>query len=107
MHNKRLVALDAFRGITIAAMILVNFPGNWSHVFKPLLHTDWWGISFTDLIAPFFLFTVGISIAIAYTKRIDSGQKPKTLYPKLFTRTLKIYGVGMLLNLLGLIGDFS
>lgn len=107
IQNKRLGALDAFRGFTIAAMILVNFPGNRNHVFKPLLHTDWWGISFTDLVAPFFLFTVGVSIALAYTKRIDAGQKPQSLYKKLFIRALKIYGVGMLLNLMGLIGDFT
>jgi len=106
-QNKRLAALDAFRGFTIAAMILVNFPGNWSHVFSPLMHTDWWGISFTDLVAPFFLFTVGVSIALAYTKRINAGQTPQSLYKKLFLRAFKIYAVGMLLNLMGLIGNFS
>jgi len=107
MNNNRLVALDAFRGFTIAAMILVNFPGNWDHVFQPLRHTGWWGISFTDLIAPFFLFTVGVSIVLAYTKRLQSGQKSSAIYSKLFIRTLKIYGVGMLLNLMGIIGNFA
>lgn len=107
MENKRLVSLDAFRGFTIAAMILVNFPGNGDYVFLPLQHTEWWGISFTDLIAPFFLFTVGVSIALAYTKRLDAGAKPQTMYSKLFIRTLKIFAVGMFLNVLGIIGDFS
>jgi predicted acyltransferase len=107
MENKRLVSLDAFRGFTIAAMILVNFPGNWDNVFQPLQHTEWWGISFTDLIAPFFLFTVGVSIALAYTKRLDAGAKPQTMYSKLFIRALKIFAVGMFLNLLGMIGNFS
>ena len=37
-ENKRLLSLDFFRGITTAAMILVNNPGNWSHVYPPLLH---------------------------------------------------------------------
>jgi predicted acyltransferase len=63
--GQRLLSLDAFRGFTIAAMILVNFPGNWDHVFSPLRHSEWNGISFTDLIAPFFLFIVGVSIAFA------------------------------------------
>jgi len=107
MENKRLVSLDAFRGFTIAAMILVNFPGNWDHVFKPLRHTQWWGISFTDLIAPFFLFTVGVSIALAYSKQLDAGRKPHEMYKKLFIRSVKIFAVGMFLNVLGIIDNFS
>ena len=59
----RLISLDAFRGITIAAMILVNFPGNEENVFAPLNHSHWNGITPTDLIAPFFLFIVGVAIA--------------------------------------------
>lgn len=107
MENKRLVSLDAFRGFTIAAMILVNFPGNGDHAFHCLCHTEWWGISFTDLIAPFFLFTVGVSIALAYTRRLDSGEKPHSMYKKLFVRALKIFAVGMFLNLLGILDNFS
>ena len=107
MENKRLLSLDAFRGFTIAAMILVNFPGNGDHVFNPLNHTHWWGISFTDLIAPFFLFIVGVSIAFAYTKRLEAGVPPKSMYSKIIVRALKIFAVGMFLNLIGLIGDFS
>lgn len=107
MENKRLLSLDAFRGFTIAAMILVNFPGNGDHVFSQLNHTKWNGISFTDMIAPFFLFIVGVSIAYAYTKRLEAGVLPKTLYSKIIFRALKIFGVGMALNLLGIITDFS
>jgi predicted acyltransferase len=105
--GQRLLSLDAFRGFTIAAMILVNFPGNWDHVFSPLRHSEWNGISFTDLIAPFFLFIVGVSIAFAYKKRLEAGIPVKAMYGKLFSRTLKIFAVGMLLNLLGILDDFS
>ena len=107
MENKRLLSLDAFRGFTIAAMILVNFPGNGDHVFSPLQHTHWNGISFTDLIAPFFLFIVGVSIAFAYTKRLEAGIPVRSMYGKLFSRALKIFAVGMFLNLLGILDDFS
>jgi predicted acyltransferase len=107
MAQNRLAALDAFRGFTIASMILVNYAGNWNHVFKPLSHTDWWGISFTDLIAPFFLFIVGVSIALAYSKRLEAGEKPQSMYAKLFMRALKIFAVGMFLNVLGIIDNFS
>ncbi len=107
MEQKRLISIDTFRGFTIAAMILVNFPGNEDYVFTPLKHTKWWGISFTDLIAPFFLFVVGISITLAYSKRFDAGEKPQNMYKKLIIRSLKIFGVGMLLNVLGIIDHFS
>ena len=52
----RLISLDAFRGITIAGMILVNNPGSWSFVYAPLRHAEWHGWTPTDLIFPFFLF---------------------------------------------------
>ena len=106
MDTKRLLSLDAFRGFTIAAMILVNYPGNGDHVFFQLNHTEWNGISFTDLIAPFFLFIVGVTTSFAYTKRLQAGIKPKQLYTKLIIRALKIFAVGMALNLLGILGNF-
>lgn len=107
MDEKRLLSLDAFRGFTIAAMILVNFPGNNAHVFKPLSHTNWWGISFTDLIAPFFLFIVGVSISFAYSRRLEAGAKPSSMYSKIFIRAGKIFALGMFLNTIGLIENFS
>lgn len=103
----RLISLDAFRGITIAAMILVNFPGNGENVYAPLNHTHWNGITPTDLIAPFFLFIVGVAIAFAYTKRLDAGISPSKMYPKLIWRSLKIFAVGMFLNILGLLPDLN
>ncbi|MFN8254466.1 MAG: heparan-alpha-glucosaminide N-acetyltransferase domain-containing protein [Bacteroidales bacterium] len=107
MENKRLLSLDAFRGFTIAAMILVNFPGNGDYSYAPLNHTEWNGISFTDMIAPFFLFIVGVSIAFAYTKRLEAGIPPKSMYSKIIFRALKIFAVGMALNLLGILTEFS
>lgn len=66
----RLVSLDALRGFTIAAMITVNFPGLHDQVYAPLQHTRWNGLTFTDLIAPIFLFVIGVSIAFAYSRRL-------------------------------------
>jgi predicted acyltransferase len=86
---------------------LVNFPGNWDQVYPPLLHSDWWGITFTDLIAPFFLFTVGVSISLTNTKQLDSGIKPSSMYKKIFIRSLKIFAIGMFLNAIGLINNFN
>jgi predicted acyltransferase len=94
---KRLVSLDAFRGFTIAAMIMVNYPGSWSHVYAPLLHVDWHGITPTDLIFPFFIFIVGVSIALAYSKRLKAGVPKSPMYRKIIIRSIKIFVVGILL----------
>ena len=98
-QGSRLVFLDAMRGFTIAAMILVNFPGNEEHVFAPLHHTVWNGLTPTDLIAPFFLFIVGISIVLSYGKKRDDANKSE-LYSKIIWRALKIFALGIFLNLL-------
>ncbi len=64
----RYLALDAFRGITIALMILVNTPGTWDHVYAPLLHADWNGCTPTDLVFPFFLFIIGSAMFFSFRK---------------------------------------
>ena len=97
---ERLIFLDGMRGFTIAAMILVNFPGNDEYVFSPLRHTVWNGLTPTDLIAPFFLFMVGISIVLSYGRALNKGESKGELYKKIFWRFLKIYALGIFLNLL-------
>ena len=98
MYTKpeRLISLDAMRGFTIAAMILVNFPGSWDHVYSPLLHSRWNGLSLTDLIAPFFLFIVGVSVVLAYTRLLKTGSPGKYLYRKILIRSFNIFAVGIL-----------
>jgi predicted acyltransferase len=93
----RLLALDALRGFTIIAMIIVNDPGSWSHVYPPLLHAQWNGLTPTDYIFPFFLFIVGVSIALAYGQRLESGVARQELLKKIGSRTLKIYFLGIFL----------
>ncbi len=95
----RLISLDAMRGFTIAAMLLVNFPGDGEQVYHTLHHTIWNGLSFTDLVAPFFLFIIGVSIVFAYDRRLRSGEPKGEMYRKIVVRSLKIFAVGMFLNL--------
>ena len=66
--NKRLVSLDVFRGLTIAFMIIVNDPGNWSYVYAPLKHSPWNGCTPTDMVFPFFMFIVGAAMWYSYKK---------------------------------------
>ena len=94
--TKRLTALDAFRGLTIALMILVNTPGTWEHVFPPLRHAPWDGWTPTDLVFPFFLFIVGVSLFFSF-KKFDH-QLTAASGEKIIKRTLAIFLVGLLLN---------
>ncbi|WP_296385252.1 heparan-alpha-glucosaminide N-acetyltransferase domain-containing protein [Winogradskyella sp.] len=91
----RIESVDVLRGFTIVAMILVNTPGTWSHVYAPLRHAEWHGLTPTDLIFPFFLFIVGISIYFAYKNKTNT----KSTYKKIIIRTLKLIGLGLFLNL--------
>ena len=97
-QTNRLISLDVFRGITIAAMVLVNNPGSWSTVYPPLLHAKWNGCTPTDLIFPFFVFIVGVSIVLAYTKRLSQGASHSHLIKKLVFRAFKIFILGVFLN---------
>ena len=96
--NTRLVSLDAYRGMTIAAMILVNNPGSWSSVYTPLRHANWHGATPTDWIFPFFLFIVGAAIALAIGPRKDEGVGTRPLVLKILRRSLIIFAVGLFLS---------
>ncbi|MCC8142503.1 MAG: heparan-alpha-glucosaminide N-acetyltransferase domain-containing protein [Tannerellaceae bacterium] len=61
-QSPRLLSLDVMRGITIVGMILVNNPGSWSYVYAPLRHAQWDGLTPTDLVFPFFMFIMGVSM---------------------------------------------
>jgi predicted acyltransferase len=97
-ETQRLVSLDVFRGITIAGMVLVNNPGSWEHIYWPLEHAAWNGWTPTDLVFPFFLFIVGVSITLALGKRLESGGATRDVYLKIIKRTLIIFAIGLFLN---------
>lgn len=99
-NSQRLISLDAFRGFTIAAMILVNFPASWKNTYYPLQHAEWNGITPTDFIFPFFIFIIGVSIALSYTKMINAGSPKSLMIRKIITRSIKIFVIGILLRLL-------
>ena len=90
--SERLVALDVFRGATIAGMLLVNNPGG-PLSYTPLDHAEWSGWTPTDLIFPFFLFIVGVTTYLSLRKR-----PPNEMVPKIIRRGLMIFLTGLLLN---------
>ncbi len=96
-ETKRLTSLDAFRGLTIAGMILVNNPGDWSHVYRPLLHAEWNGWTPTDWIFPFFLFIMGVAMALSLRVRIETADR-KAVWIKIIRRTVILFGLGFVLS---------
>jgi predicted acyltransferase len=94
----RLRSLDAFRGFTIAAMVLVNNPGDWGNLYGPLEHAKWNGWTFTDTIFPFFLFIGGVSMALSLGRLAAAGVDKPLLLRKLALRALIIFAIGLLLN---------
>lgn len=92
--NRRYESVDILRGLTIALMVLVNTPGTWSAVYAPFLHAPWHGYTLTDLVFPFFLFLVGVSISFSY-----QGKKLQwSSFSKISVRTLKLIGLGLFLG---------
>jgi predicted acyltransferase len=95
----RLLSLDVFRGITVAFMTLVNNPGSWAHIYAPLEHSEWNGCTPTDLVFPFFLFIVGVSITFS----LESKKADPTLHRGLITgiirRAVILFAIGIVLSL--------
>ncbi|MCA8829202.1 acyltransferase family protein [Hymenobacter pini] len=91
----RLMSLDVFRGLTVMGMILVNNPGDWGHIYAPLEHAHWHGCTPTDLIFPFFLFIVGVSITYA----LDGARQQPATHGRTMLRVLKraaiLFGLGL------------
>jgi predicted acyltransferase len=93
----RMLSLDAFRGMTVAGMVLVNNPGTWSAIYSPLEHAPWHGWTPTDLVFPFFLFIVGVSITLALGRRAESAGSKRDLYVKIVRRAVIIFALGLFL----------
>lgn len=99
LDPKRLPSLDVMRGITITAMILVNNPGSWRYVYAPLAHAEWHGWTPTDLIFPFFIFIVGISLQLVVTRDLARGITRGEFIRRAIVRTAKLFALGLFLAL--------
>ncbi|MBL7743620.1 MAG: DUF5009 domain-containing protein [Chitinophagaceae bacterium] len=94
--NQRFYSLDVFRGATVCLMILVNNPGSWAHIYAPLEHAPWHGLTPTDLVFPFFLFAVGNAMSFVMPKLQAAGDA--AFWKKVVKRTALIFLIGLFLN---------
>lgn len=94
----RLISLDVFRGLVIAAMILVNMAGVAANVYPPLTHAEWNGCTPTDLIFPFFLFIIGVAMSFSLGKYTADNKPTKTVYLRIVRRAVILFALGLLLN---------
>src|SRR5882762_6510348 len=94
--GQRLVSLDAFRGATMALMVLVNTPGDGAHVYGPLNHAEWNGWTPTDVVFPSFMWIVGVALTLSLSRRIAAGASRAQLLAQAFRRALILYGLGLL-----------
>src|ERR1035441_6801220 len=88
---QRLVSLDAFRGATMALMVLVNDPGDGRHVYAPFEHAEWNGWTPTDVVFPSFMWIVGVAMTLSFAKRLAAGASRAELFTQAFRRAVIIY----------------
>ncbi len=102
--SARLVCLDVFRGLAVAGMILVDNPGSDDGAYWPIKHAEWNGWTPADFIFPSFLFLVGVSMVLAFSSRLRRGEtRPQILF-HVFTRSLILIAIGLLVNASPIIG---
>src|SRR5512133_2464565 len=105
-NTGRIDSLDIFRGMTIAFMIIVNTPGSWKYVYPPLRHSDWDGCTPTDMVFPFFLFIVGVSVWLSMKKYGHELNGSALL--RILRRVVSIFLLGIFLNIFPHFGmDYS
>lgn len=94
----RFRSVDVLRGATVVGMILVNNPGDWGHVYAPLLHAEWHGWTPTDLVFPFFLFVVGVSIVLALGAKVGAIAERRAVVAKVTRRSITLFALGLFLS---------
>ncbi|MEO6758757.1 MAG: hypothetical protein ABIO24_04825 [Saprospiraceae bacterium] len=92
----RSLAVDFYRGVTIAFMIIVNTPGSWAYAYAPLRHATWEGCTLSDLVFPSFMYIMGVSMWFSFGKY--DRQWSAVLGWKILQRTALLFLLGLLLN---------
>ncbi|HSM78021.1 MAG TPA: heparan-alpha-glucosaminide N-acetyltransferase domain-containing protein [Bryobacteraceae bacterium] len=97
-HSERLISLDAFRGLTMALMVLVNNAGSGA-IYYQFKHAEWNGWTIADTIFPSFIWIVGVAITIALGKRVASGVPKSRLLTQATRRACILFVFGLIVYL--------
>src|SRR5437870_676356 len=89
-RRERVVALDLFRGLMVAVMVIVNFEGSGHHVLPGLAHAPWNGLTFADIVFPGFLVAMGAAMALG-------TREPR--WGRVVRRSAALFGLGFGLNI--------
>jgi predicted acyltransferase len=92
-------ALDVLRGLTIMLMLLNLAPGSWEHNFGFLVHAPWEGGTLIDMVAPAFLFCIGVAMPLSFERRSAKGTTRGELLGHVLWRGLLLVAIGFFLNL--------
>ena len=93
-HSMRWDALDVFRGLTIMLMLLNLSPGSWEYNYAFLVHARWDGGALIDMVAPAFLFCIGVAMPLSFERRASRGARPPALMAHVFWRSLMLVAIG-------------
>jgi len=97
--TERFISLDAFRGATMALMVLVNTPGDGKYVYAPLRHAEWHGWTITDVVFPSFLWIVGVAMTFAMARQVAAGATRRRIFLQVCRRAAVLYLLGLLVYL--------
>lgn len=104
LTSRRLLSLDVYRGLAVAAMILVDNPGSDEGAYWPIKHAEWNGWTPADLIFPSFLFLVGISLVFSFSSRMEKGESRRALWLHVLRRSIILILVGLFVNAMPIYG---
>lgn len=97
MPTKRITSIDQFRGFAILTMVPANFMVGIQIIPAWLKHAPDIGLTVIDLIAPFFIFAIGLTYGLSFNHRVERDGAFKT-YSYFLTRYLAIIGLGAIIS---------
>jgi predicted acyltransferase len=90
--------VDVFRGIAVAGMLLVDYPGDEAAAYWPIRHAQWNGWTAADLIFPSFVFLIGISVVMSFSTRFKRGETRQQIALHAAKRSVILFALGVFLN---------
>ena len=102
--SSRLESIDEFRGFAILLMVIINFLARAENIPSWLKHTPDIGFTVADIVAPMFIFAIGLTYGLSFRRRVERDGQEKT-YNHFFTRYMAIAGIGFFLTAVGNISN--